>query len=126
MPEPIDLARAFASFDDAWSPKVAGRVDDHEVRLVKMRGPFVWHRHDDEDEVFLVVRGTMLMRFRDGDRRVEAGQLIIVPRGVEHCPEAPEEAHVLLFERASVVNTGSAGGERTVAVLDALDPGAGS
>lgn len=120
MLEPVNLAAAFARFDDAWSPKVAGDVDGFQVKLVKLRGAFVWHRHDDADELFLVVRGRLLMQLRDGDRWIEEGEFLIVPRGVEHCPLAPEEAHVMLLERADVPNTGSAGGERTVVELERL------
>ena len=114
MPEPLDLAEAFGRIDEAWSPRVAATVNDTHVRLAKLRGEFVWHAHADEDELFLVVKGRLLMRFRDGDRWVEEGSMILVPRGVEHCPVAPEEAHVLLVEPADTVNTGSAGGPRTV------------
>jgi mannose-6-phosphate isomerase-like protein (cupin superfamily) len=121
MPEPVNLATAFARFDDAWSPKIAGDVNDFQVKVVKLRGEFVWHHHEVEDELFLVVSGRLVMRFRDGDRTVEEGEFIIVPHGVEHCPFAPNEAHVLLFERAGTLNTGTAGGARTVAELDRLD-----
>jgi mannose-6-phosphate isomerase-like protein (cupin superfamily) len=115
MAEPVNLAAAFASFDEAWSPRIAGGVNDFQVKVVKLRGEFVWHAHETEDELFLVVAGSMVMRLRDGDRTVEAGEFIIVPHGVEHCPFAPEEAHVVLFERAGTLNTGDAGGDRTVA-----------
>jgi mannose-6-phosphate isomerase-like protein (cupin superfamily) len=114
-PAKVDLAAAFAGFDEAWSPRLAGRVDDFDVRLVKLRGEFVWHHHEAEDELFLLVAGRLTIRFRDGEVDLEPGQFVIVPAGVEHLPVAPDEAHVVLLERASTVNTGSAGGERTKA-----------
>jgi mannose-6-phosphate isomerase-like protein (cupin superfamily) len=115
MPRKLNLAEAFGRVDAHWSPRIAGTVNEFEVKVVKVAGEFVWHHHEQEDELFLVVQGRLLMRFRDGDEWVEEGELIIVPRGVEHCPAAPEgEAHVVLIERAGTPNTGSAGGERTV------------
>lgn len=111
----VNLADAFASFTEAWSPRVAAAVDDFEVKLAKLEGDFVWHHHADADELFLVVRGRLQLRFRDRDDVwLEEGELFVVPRGVEHLPVAPAECHVVLIERAGVVNTGSAGGERTV------------
>jgi mannose-6-phosphate isomerase-like protein (cupin superfamily) len=115
MPRTINLREAFSRFDEHFSPRVAAEVNDFQVKIVKLQGEFVWHHHDEEDELFLVVQGRLVMRFRDGDEIVEAGEMILVPRGVEHCPAADEETHVLLFERAGTPNTGSAGGERTVA-----------
>jgi mannose-6-phosphate isomerase-like protein (cupin superfamily) len=110
----VNLAAAFASFSDTWSPRIAARVDDHAVKLVKLEGEFVWHHHDDADELFLVVAGTLRMRFRDRDDVVlGSGELLVVPRGVEHLPVADEPCQVALVEREAVVNTGSAGGERT-------------
>src|SRR2546426_7853585 len=84
----VDLAETFGRFTDAWSPKIVGDVNDMHVKVVKLRGEFVWHHHDAEDELFLVVAGRLRMQLRDGDREVGPGQLIIVPRGVEHCPKA--------------------------------------
>jgi mannose-6-phosphate isomerase-like protein (cupin superfamily) len=115
MPRKVNLAEAFDRFDDHWSPRVAGEVNDFQAKIVKLQGEFVWHHHDDEDELFLVVKGRLLMRFRDGDEWVDEGEMIVVEHGVEHCPVAHEETHVLLFERAGTPNTRSAGGERTVA-----------
>jgi mannose-6-phosphate isomerase-like protein (cupin superfamily) len=116
MPEhpiPVNLAAAFARIPDCWHPHIVGQVNDCHVKLVKLAGEFVWHAHEREDELFLVVRGRLRMRFRHGDAVVESGEFIVVPRGVEHCPMADEETHVLLFEPAATVNTGTAGGERT-------------
>jgi mannose-6-phosphate isomerase-like protein (cupin superfamily) len=112
-PPKVSLAGAFASFDELWSPRVAAEVNDYAVKLAKVEGEFVWHRHDDTDELFLVVNGELTLRFRDGDVVLSAGELLVVPRGVEHCPVADREAHVLLFEPAATVNTGDARSERT-------------
>jgi mannose-6-phosphate isomerase-like protein (cupin superfamily) len=119
-PEKVNLAEKLALFHEHWSPKVVGELNGQHVKLVKFLGPFVWHHHEDEDELFLVVRGRFKMEFRDRDVWLEEGEFLVVPRGVEHRPVAEEEVHVLLFEPASTVNTGSAGGERTVAELERL------
>jgi mannose-6-phosphate isomerase-like protein (cupin superfamily) len=113
-PEKANLAEKFAAFEEHWSPKIVGELNGQHVKLVKLLGPFVWHHHDEEDELFLVVKGRFRMEFRDREEWIEEGEFIVVPRGVEHRPVAEDEAHVLLFEPASTVNTGSAGGERTV------------
>ena len=113
IPEKVSLAAAFGSFDERWAPRVAARVDEFAVKVVKLEGEFVWHHHEDDDELFLVVSGRLVMRFRDGDLELGPGELVVVPAGVEHLPVAPEPCEVVLLERASVVNTGSAGGERT-------------
>ncbi len=110
----VNLREAFASFDETWSPRIAAEVDDFQVKLVKLEGDFVWHHHDDADELFWVLEGRLLLRFRDRDDVwLEPGELLVVPRGVEHQPSAPAGCSVTLLERAGVVNTGSAGGERT-------------
>ena len=102
----VNLAEKFALFADHWSPKVVGDLNGQQVKLVKFRGPFVWHKHDDADELFLVVRGAFRMEFRERSVRLEAGELVIVPRGVEHRPVADDEVEVLLFEPAGTRNTG--------------------
>lgn len=120
---PINLAAKFAQFSDHWSPKIVAALNGQHVKLVKLRGEFVWHHHEHEDELFLVVRGTLRMEFSDRPgggpasrtEIIREGEMIVVPRGVEHRPVANEEVCVLLFEPAATVNTGSAGGERTVA-----------
>jgi mannose-6-phosphate isomerase-like protein (cupin superfamily) len=122
MPRKINLAEAFGRIDEHYSPRIAGEVNDFQVKIVKVQGQFVWHHHDEEDELFLIVKGRLLMHFRDGDEWIEEGEMIVVPHGVEHCPDVPEgEAHVLLIERAGTPNTGSAGGDRTVEPVP-LDP----
>jgi mannose-6-phosphate isomerase-like protein (cupin superfamily) len=118
--EKINLAEKFAQFADHWSPKVIGDLNGQQVKLVKFQGEFVWHCHEAEDELFLVMRGAFRMDFRDRSIELQAGEVLIVPRGVEHRPVADEEVEVLLFEPAVTVNTGSAGGERTVAKLQRL------
>ena len=114
MIEKVNLAEKFAQFDEHWSPRVAGQVNDFAVKLAKLQGEFVWHHHDDEDELFLVVKGQLTMRLRDGDVVINPGEFIIIPHGVEHLPLATEECHVVLFERASTLNTGNVENERTV------------
>ena len=118
--EKINLAEKFARFSDHWSPKIVAALNGQHVKLVKFRGEFVWHQHEHEDELFLVVRGAFRMEFRDRHVELREGEMIVVPRGVEHRPVATEEVSVLLFEPAATVNTGSAGGERTVARPDWL------
>lgn len=113
--EKVNLAEKFALFADRWSPKVVAELNGQQVKLVKLLGEFVWHRHDGEDELFFVVRGRFCMEFRDRSVWVEAGEFLVVPRGVEHRPVAEEEAHVLLFEPATTLNTGATRNERTVA-----------
>jgi mannose-6-phosphate isomerase-like protein (cupin superfamily) len=113
-PQRINLREKLASFRDLWSPRIVGELNGQHVKLAKLRGEFVWHHHADEDELFLVLKGRLTIRLRDRDVRLEEGELFIVPRGVEHLPVAEGEAHVLLFEPASTVNTGNVRGERTV------------
>lgn len=122
MIDKVNLAEAFASFDDHWNPRVAGDINDFQVKLVKLAGKFDWHHHEHEDELFLVVGGRMKMAFRDRDVIVEAGEFIIVPHGTEHCPEALEgECQVLLLEPNSTLNTGNVRTEKTRSALERLD-----
>lgn len=120
MIEKVNLKQAFERFDECWKPRIAGQVNDVHVKLAKLDGPFVWHHHEHEDELFLVVRGRLLMKFRDGDVSVDEGEFIIVPRGVEHLPVAKKETWVLLVEPASTVNTGNVTNERTVTHLERI------
>ena len=113
-PVAVNLAEKFGLFAEHWQPKVVGDLNSQHVKLVKLLGEFVWHHHADEDELFLVVRGSFRMQFRGGDVVVGEGEFIVVPRGVEHRPVADEEAHVLLFEPATTLNTGNVTNERTV------------
>jgi mannose-6-phosphate isomerase-like protein (cupin superfamily) len=118
----VNLGEVFGRFTEAWAPKVVGDVNEMQVKVVKLRGEFVWHHHDAEDELFLVVAGRLRMQLRDGDRDLGPGELIVVPRGVEHCPLAlTDEVHVVLLEPKTTLNTGNLVNERTVATLDRLD-----
>jgi len=112
--EKVNLAEKLASFSERWSPRVVGALNGQEVKVVKIEGEFVWHHHDHEDEMFLVVKGRMRMEFRDRAVWVEPGEFIVVPRGVEHRPCAEEETHIVLFEPATTLNTGNVRNERTV------------
>ena len=118
--EKVNIQDKLALFDERWKPKIAGELNGQHVKLVRFLGEFVWHHHEEEDELFLVVKGRFRMEFRDRDVWIEEGEFIVVPRGVEHRPVAEEEAHVLLFEPASTLNTGNVRDERTVAELDRI------
>ena len=120
MNQVVDLAAKLAQFSDHWSPKVVARMNDYEIKVVKVRGEFTWHTHDDTDELFLVVDGTLTIQLRDGDVTLGPGQLYVVPKGVEHCPIAEGEVSALLIEPAGVVNTGDAGGAQTATYDDSL------
>ena len=118
----VNLAEAFARIPEAWSPHVAGDINNFQVKLVKLDGKFDWHHHDIEDELFLVIAGRMKMGLRTGDVIVEPGEFIIVPCGVEHCPEAlGGECHVVLLEHGSTLNTGNVETEKTRRTLERLD-----
>lgn len=120
-PQKVNLAEAFSSFSDHWSPKIAGDINDMQVKLAKFQGKFDWHRHEDEDELFLVIRGTMRMGLRTGDVDVGEGELIIIPHGIEHRPEAlDDECHVLMLEPKSILNTGNVITEKTVRKPDRI------
>ena len=122
MPDKVNLAEAFAKIPDAWNPRVAGDINDFQVKLVKLDSKFDWHHHDVEDELFLVVAGRMKMGLRTGDVIVEPGEFIIVPHGTEHCPEALDgECQVLLLEPNSTLNTGNVETEKTRLTLERLD-----
>jgi mannose-6-phosphate isomerase-like protein (cupin superfamily) len=116
----VNLSKKLDSFQDFWSPKIVGELNDSFVKLVKLKGEFVWHHHDDEDELFLVLKGCLLMRLRDREIRVEPGEFVIIPRGVEHLPIAEDETQVLLLEPKSTVNTGNIQNDRTVTNLDRI------
>ncbi|PNY80730.1 cupin domain-containing protein [Deinococcus koreensis] len=116
VPEVVRLQEKFDLFQEHWSPKVVGELNGQQVKLAKISGEFVWHSHEHEDELFLVTKGTLLMRFRDGERRIGVGEFIVVPRGVEHLPVAETpEVWMLMFEPAGTLNTGNVVNERTVA-----------
>jgi mannose-6-phosphate isomerase-like protein (cupin superfamily) len=106
--EKVNLADKFAMFNDHWNPRIAGELNGQQVKLVKFQGPFTWHKHDHEDELFLVIEGCFTMQLEDKDLQIEAGEFVIIPRGVMHRPVADKEVKVLLFEPASTLNTGDA------------------
>jgi mannose-6-phosphate isomerase-like protein (cupin superfamily) len=112
--ETVDLAEKFALFSEPWHPKIVGELNDSHVKLARLKGEFVWHRHAQEDELFMVVRGRLKIRLRDKDLEVSDGQFVIIPHGVEHLPVAEEEVQVLLLEPKSTINTGDQQNERTV------------
>ena len=114
----VNLSQKFSLFSDHWKQRIIGELNDSQVKIVKIKGEFVWHHHDNEDELFLVTKGTLRMKFRDHDSLVGPGEFIIVPRGVEHCPVADEEVHIVLVEPKSTLNTGNVTNERTVAQLE--------
>ena len=116
--EVVNLNEKLSKVTEHWSPKIVGEINDSYVKVVKLKGAFVWHHHDHEDELFLVVNGRFRMEFRDRHVWLEEGEFLIVPRGVEHRPVAEEEAHVLLFEPASTLNTGNVQNERTLRELE--------
>jgi mannose-6-phosphate isomerase-like protein (cupin superfamily) len=116
--EKINLAEKLALFDERWSPRIVAELNGQQVKLVKLQGEFLWHHHDDEDELFLVLAGTLRMELRDRTVEIGPGEMMVVPRGVEHRPCAQGEVHVLLFEPASTRNTGNVVGERTVERLE--------
>ena len=118
--EAVDLGRKLSLFTEFWSPKVIARVNDYDVKVVKVKGQFVWHRHEDTDELFLVLRGRLRIQMREGDVEIGPGQMYVVPKGVEHCPVAEEETHALLLEPRGVVNTGDAGGDLTATHDDSM------
>lgn len=111
--EPINFADKFKLFDDHWAPRVIAEMNDYQFKLVRIAGEFVWHQHADTDETFLVLEGQLRIDFRDGGVDLSAGEMLVVPRGVEHKPSADEEARVLLIEPRGVINTGDAGGALT-------------
>ncbi len=115
--EKVNLNQKFNRFQDYWQPKIAGELNDNYIKLVKFKGEFVWHHHETEDELFLVVKGTLLIKLRDHDIQLQEGEFVIIPKGVEHLPIAEEEAHVLLLEPKTTLNTGNIQNERTVTDL---------
>jgi mannose-6-phosphate isomerase-like protein (cupin superfamily) len=116
----INVAEKFSRINEMWSPKILGEVNDSYIKAVKFIGEFVWHHHDNEDEMFMVVSGKLRMKFRDREEIVGPGEFIIVPRGVEHLPVSDQETQVLLFEPKSTLNTGNVRNERTLAELEKL------
>jgi mannose-6-phosphate isomerase-like protein (cupin superfamily) len=117
---PVNLLEKFGKIHDYWNPRLLGELNNFAVKAVKLKGGFVWHHHDDEDELFLVVKGTLKMRFRDRDVLVREGEFLIVPHGIEHQPVAEEEVHLILLEPKTTLNTGNVTNERTVRELERI------
>ena len=120
MVEVVNVAAKLASFDEQWSPKIVGQVNDTHIKLAKLKGEFFWHKHDDEDEMFLIVKGSLLIKLRDRDLTVREGEFVIIPRGVEHLPVAEEEVELMLIEPAATVNTGDVRNDRTLDELERI------
>jgi mannose-6-phosphate isomerase-like protein (cupin superfamily) len=118
--ETVNLSEKFDNFSDYFHPRVIGDLNDSQVKAVKLKGEFIFHHHDNEDELFLVVKGTLRMKFRDREALIGPGEFLIVPKGVEHCPVADEEVHLVLIEPKSTLNTGNITNERTVAQLERI------
>ena len=118
--ETVNLSDKFRRFSDYFHPRIIGELNDTHIKAVKLKGEFVFHHHDHEDELFLVVKGTLRMKFRDHEAVINPSEFIIVPKGVEHCPAADEEVHLLLIEPKSTLNTGNINNERTVAQLERI------
>jgi mannose-6-phosphate isomerase-like protein (cupin superfamily) len=116
----VNIAEKLSKFHDYWNPRIIGELNDCHVKAVKFQGEFMWHHHDHEDELFLVIKGNLRMRFRDQEVLVSEGEFIIVPRGVEHLPSADEEVHIMLLEPKSTLNTGNVTNERTVRELEQI------
>lgn len=116
----VNIQDKFSLFSDHWNPRIAGELNGQLVKLAKLKGEFVWHRHDEEDELFLVIKGKLTMQFRDHHIDLKEQEFLIVPRGVEHCPLAEDEVWVLLFEPAGTLNTGDVRNERTKNTLDSI------
>jgi mannose-6-phosphate isomerase-like protein (cupin superfamily) len=113
MNQKVNLASKLAMLEQPFEPGIIGHINDYKLQVVKVKGPFVWHKHDETDDFFLVLNGHLTIHLRDRDIELDPGELFVVPRGVEHCPEAEEETEVLLIEPDGTVNTGDAGGDLT-------------
>ncbi len=118
----VNVGLQLAQFSECWSPRIVGELNGQQVKVVKLQGEFVWHHHDVEDEMFFVLRGSLLMRLPDSEIVIDEGEFLIVPRGVEHQPVAAQEVHVLLFEPAGTPNTGNVRNERTVEIPEHAQP----
>ena len=112
--EIVNISQKFNLFNEHWRPRIVGELNDSYVKLAKLKGEFVWHQHENEDEMFLVVKGKLLIKLRDRDLWLNEGELVVIPKGAEHCPVAEEEVHVMLLEPKSTLNTGDQQNERTV------------
>lgn len=115
---PINFTNKFSLFSELWSPKIVAQMNDYHFKIAKIHGEFVWHSHPDTDEAFIVIRGKMQIQFEEGTVNLETGEMFVVPRGIEHKPIAKEACHILMIELAGTLNTGDAGGQRTIEETD--------
>ena len=120
MIKKINISQKLAQFNDHWNPRIIGELNKQHVKLAKIKGEFIWHKHDDEDEMFLVLKGTLKIEFRDRTETIQENEIIIVPKGVEHKPIAEEEVSIMLFEPATTINTGALENERTRKNLESI------
>ena len=118
--EPINIEKKLSLFNDHWNPRIIGELNKQHVKLAKIKGEFIWHKHEDEDEMFLVLKGTLKIEFRDRTETIQENEIIIVPKGVEHKPIAKEEVSIMLFEPATTINTGALENERTRKNLESI------
>ncbi len=116
----VNLLEKFSLFDSYWDPKIVGELNNQYIKLAKLKGEFLWHHHENEDELFMVVKGHLTIKLRDGDIELNEGEFYIIPKGTEHMPKAENEAYVLMFEPKSTVNTGSADSEKTINNLEKI------
>ena len=116
----VNIAQKLSLFSEHWNPKIIGELNDHKVQAVKLKGPFQWHHHENEDEMFLVIKGCLTIHFRDRDVEVNAGEFVVIPHLLEHMPEAPEEVEILLIEPKTALNTGNIQSDKTVANQEKL------
>ena len=116
----VNISEKFTQFDGYWEPKIVGDLNNQYVKLAKLKGEFIWHYHENEDELFMVMKGSLIIKLRDGDVELNEGEFYIIPRGIEHKPVAENEVHVLLFEPKGTVNTGNADSEKTIDKLDVI------
>ena len=120
LTDKANLSEKFSKIDEFWSPKIVGELNGQYVKLAKVKGEFIWHRHENEDELFLVIKGCLTLKLKEKDVVLEEGELFVVPRGVEHKPVAEEETHILMFEPRATLNTGQVRNERTVEQLEEI------
>ena len=120
MIKKINISQKLSQFKDHWNPRIIGELNQQHVKLAKLKGEFIWHKHEDEDEMFLVLKGTLKIEFRDRTETIQENEIIIVPKGVEHKPIAEEEVSIMLFEPATTINTGALENERTRKNLESI------
>ena len=118
--EVVNVAKKFDRFSDYWSPKIVAELNESYIKLAKLKGEFVWHHHEQEDEMFFVMKGRLLIKLRDGEVRIGPGEFVVIPRGVDHLPVAEDEVHLILIEPKTTSNTGNVRNEKTVGVLEKI------